>query len=151
MSASSPFTTEELAAWRGLLEVHAEVTRRLDAQMRSAHGLSISAYEVLMFLLDAPEHRMRMADIAERVLLSRSGCTRLVDRLTARGYVTRSVADSDGRGLYAQLTDAGIAMAQDARRTHRAGVRACFLDALTAGDEQALAAAWARVRAALAG
>ena len=83
------FSEHELAAWRGMLEVHAQVTRQLDAQMHAEHGLSVSAYEVLMFLADAPDHRMRMADIAARVLLSRSGCTRLVDRLVKEGYVTR--------------------------------------------------------------
>ena len=98
-SAGAPFAEHELGAWRGMLEVHARVTRQLDAQMHAAHGLSVSAYEVLMFLADAPEHRMRMSDIAQRVLLSRSGCTRLVDRLVDLGYATRCAATTDGRGL----------------------------------------------------
>src|SRR3954463_11218853 len=102
---ANPLTDAELAAWRGMLEVHARVTHQLDAQMQADHGLSVSAYEVLMFLADAPEHRMRMADIARCVLLSRSGCTRLVDRLVELGYVSRCAADNNGRGLYAQLTD----------------------------------------------
>src|SRR5579859_7614888 len=79
----------ELAAWRGMLEVHAWAIRVLDRQMRAAHGLPLSAYEVLMFLADASGNRLRMAEIADRVLLSRSGCTRLVDRLVEQGYVTR--------------------------------------------------------------
>src|ERR1700756_4351996 len=91
-------TTQELAAWRGMLEAHALLTRQLDAQLQAEHGLSASAYEVLMFLDDAPEHRMRMSDIAARVLLSRSGCTRLVDRLAQQGYVARCAASDDGRG-----------------------------------------------------
>ena len=72
---STPLNPQELAAWRGMLEVHARVTQQLDAEMQAEHELSLSAYEVLMFLADAPEHRMRMSEIAERVLLSRSGCT----------------------------------------------------------------------------
>ncbi len=130
-----------------MLEAHARVTQQLDAQMHVEHGLSVSAYEVLMFLADAPEHRMRMSDIADRVLLSRSGCTRLVDRLVDQGYVTRCAASSDGRGLYAQLTDAGLEKITAARVTHREGIRRFFLDHLTATDLIALGDIWARFRA----
>jgi DNA-binding MarR family transcriptional regulator len=144
MTAPAPFTADELAAWRGMLEVHARVTRRLDVQMRAAHGVSVSAYEVLLFLDDAPGHRLRMSDIAAGVLLSRSGCTRLVDRLVRRGEVTRSAADSDGRGLYAELTAAGLRTVRAARVTHRAGVREFFLDRLSAADERALGEIWGR-------
>jgi DNA-binding MarR family transcriptional regulator len=145
--ASGPFSSHELNAWRGMLEVHARVTQELDAQMQAAHGLSVSAYEVLMFLADAPEHRMRMSEIADRVLLSRSGCTRLVDRLVRQGYVSRCVADSDGRGLFAALTPAGLDKVRAARPTHRAGVRRFFLEHLTATDQIALGDIWSRFSA----
>jgi DNA-binding MarR family transcriptional regulator len=121
------------------------VTQQLDAQMRSDHGLSLSAYEVLMFLADAPDHRLRMSEIADRVLLSRSGCTRLVDRLVDQGYVTRCAASCDGRGLYAQLTDAGVAKITAARVTHHDGIRRFFLDRLTATDQIVLGDIWARL------
>ena len=134
----------ELAAWRGMLELHARVTQQLDAQMHAEHGISLSAYEVLMFLADAPEHRLRMSEIAERVLLSRSGCTRLVDRLVELGHVSRCAATSDGRGLFAQLTGAGLEKIQVARATHHAGIRRYFLEHLTATDQIALADIWAR-------
>jgi DNA-binding MarR family transcriptional regulator len=143
-----PFTEPELAAWRGMLETHARITRALDAQMQAEHGLSVPAYEVLMFLADAPGHRLRMAEIAERVLLSRSGCTRLVDRLVQTGHVTRSTADTDGRGLFAQLTDLGAEKVAAARRTHRAGVRGAFLEHLSEADQAALGDIWARLRGA---
>jgi DNA-binding MarR family transcriptional regulator len=144
--ATTPDTLSlpELAAWRGMLEAHSQVMRQLDAQMQAEHGLSASAYEVLMFLDDAPEHRMRMSDIADRVLLSRSGCTRLVDRLVRQGYVTRCAADDDGRGLFAQLTDTGIEKITAARVTHREGIRQFFLDHLTATDQIALGDIWSR-------
>jgi len=142
--ARAPFTDHELAAWRGLLEAHARVTQQLDAQMHAEHGSSVSAYEVLMFLADAPEYRMRMSDIAQSVLLSRSGCTRLVDRLVELGYVTRCAASTDGRGLYAELTDTGLDKAQAARATHREGVRRFFLDHLTTTDQIALGDIWTR-------
>jgi len=128
-----------------VLEIHARVTQQLDAQMRSDHGLSLSAYEVLMFLADAPDHRLRMSEIADRVLLSRSGCTRLVDRLVDQGYVTRCAASCDGRGLYAQLTDAGVAKITAARVTHHDGIRRFFLDRLTATDQIVLGDIWARL------
>jgi DNA-binding MarR family transcriptional regulator len=143
---TAPLTPQELAAWRGLLEAHALLTGRLDAQMHAEHGLSMSAYEVLMFLDDAPEHRMRMSEIADRVLLSRSGCTRLVDRLVREGYVTRCAASTDGRGLYAQLTDAGLGKIKAARVTHHEGIRRYFLDRLTPTDQIALGDIWTRVR-----
>lgn len=135
---------QELGAWRGLLVVHARVTQQLDAEMRAEHGLSVSAYEVLMFLADAPDRRMRMSEIAAGVLLSRSGCTRLVDRLVQLGYATRSAADSDGRGLYAELTDAGMEKLTAARATHLEGVRRHFLDRLTTTDQIVLADIWSR-------
>lgn len=141
---TAPLAPHELAAWRGVLEVHARATQQLDAQMRSDHGLSLSAYEVLMFLADAPEHRMRMSEIAERVLLSRSGCTRLVDRLAEQGYLSRCAASCDGRGLYAQLTDAGMTKITAARATHHEGIRRFFLDRLTVTDQIALGDIWTR-------
>ena len=127
-----------------MLETHARVTTQLDAQMPAEHGLSLSAYEVLMFLADATEHRMRMSEIAARVLLSRSGCTRLVDRLVEQGYVTRCADSSDGRGLYAELTTGGLDKLRAARRTHHAGIRRFFLDHLTATDQIALGDIWTR-------
>jgi DNA-binding MarR family transcriptional regulator len=145
-SAGAPFAEHELGAWRGMLEVHARVTQQLDAQMHAEHGLSVSAYEVLMFLADAPEHRLRMSDIAQRVLLSRSGCTRLVDRLVDLGYATRCAATTDGRGLYAELTDAGLEKTRAARATHREGVRRFFLEHLTTTDQIALGDIWNRFR-----
>ena len=71
----------ELRAWKGFLHVHATLLRRLDAELEAAHGLPVSSYEVLMNVADAEGERLRMHDIASRVLLSRSGLTRLVDRL----------------------------------------------------------------------
>jgi DNA-binding MarR family transcriptional regulator len=146
-TSTAPLAPHELAAWRGVLEVHARATQQLDAQMRCEHGLSLSAYEVLMFLADAPEHRMRMSEIARRVLLSRSGCTRLVDRLVEQGYVTRCAATCDRRGLYAELTDAGLEKITAARVTHWEGIRRFFLDHLTATDLIALGDIWTRFRA----
>lgn len=143
-----PLSKQELAAWRGMLQVHAQTTQVLDAQMRAEHDLSVSSYEVLMFLGDAPDCRMRMSEIADRVLLSRSGLTRLIDRLCQLGYVTRCAAESDGRGQYAELTEAGADKLAAARRTHLRGIRAFFLGRLSAADQIALGDIWKRFLAA---
>jgi DNA-binding MarR family transcriptional regulator len=113
--------------------------------MRAVHGLTLSQYEALASLDGAPAQRMRMAELAEGALLSRSACTRLVDRLETLGYVTRYAATDDRRGLYAQLTDAGRHAVRPARATHREGARAACLDRLRATDQVALDIIWARV------
>jgi DNA-binding MarR family transcriptional regulator len=138
-------TERELRAWRGLLRVHAALTQALGAEMEAAHGLSLSAYEVLMFLADAPERRMRMRDLADSVILSRSGLTRLVDRLEADALLCRESCPSDARGAYAKLTAKGAAKLGEARATHLAGVREHFLARLAPEDQVALGDAWEHV------
>ncbi len=127
-----------------MLQAHAQVVHELDGEMHAKHGLSLSAYEVLMLLDDAPERRLRMSEIADRALLSRSGCTRLVDRLVELGMVSRCADDNDGRGLYAKLTAIGAQQLAAARATHHAGVRRLFLSRLTAIDQIALGDIWRR-------
>jgi DNA-binding MarR family transcriptional regulator len=141
---AAQFSEQELAAWRGMLEVHAQVTQALDNQMRAEHGMSVSSYEVLMFLAATPDHRLRMSEIASQVLLSRSGLTRLVDRLAELGYVTRCAADTDGRGFFAELTALGLQKFEAAQLTHREGVRQFYLDRLTPTDQIALGDIWKR-------
>ena len=117
--------------------------------MRAEHGLSVSAYEVLCSSPTPPDHRLRMAEIADRVLLSRSGCTRLVDRLVEQGYVTRcGRRDRRARAVRRAHRRRRREVEPRARRTHREGVRACFLDHLSATDEIALGDIWTRFLAA---
>jgi len=154
MSAVSPtprplaLDTAELRAWRGMLRVHASLTRELDAQLHAEHGLGLSAYEVLMFVGDADGQRLRMSDIADRVLLSRSGLTRLVDRLVAENLLERSACADDARGAFAELTPVGRRRLDAARATHLDGVRRLFLSHLSDDDRARLAAVWERVLAA---
>jgi DNA-binding MarR family transcriptional regulator len=136
---------DELRAWRGLLKAHAALTGALDAQLRAGHGLSVSAYEVLMFVGDDEDGKLRMADLAQRLLLSRSGLTRLVDRLVADGLVERCACTDDGRGSFAQLTAGGRERLAAARRTHLEGVRRLFLDHYTREEQRVLATYWERV------
>ena len=129
-----PLTDRELRAWRGLLRAHALMVKRLDAELEAAHGLALTSYEVLLHLHGADGRKMRMCDVAESVLLSRSGLTRLVDRLERDGLVERVSCPDDARGAYARLTDAGRAKLEEASSTHLAGVRAHFLEHV--GDRQ---------------
>jgi len=135
----------ELAAWRGLLRVHAALVRELDAELDTRHGLPLSSYEVLRTLRKAPDGRLRMAELAEHVLLSRSGMTRLIDRLEREGMVTRSTCDKDGRGCYAVLTDEGLVTVDRARTTHLAVVRTGFLRHFSEEEMRELGTLWERV------
>lgn len=144
-------TGTELGAWRGLLRVHAALVRELDAELDAAHGLPLSSYDVLIYLQSAPGKRLRMAELADSVLLSRSGVTRLVDRLEREGLIVRDTCTSDGRGLYAVLTDEGEAMLAQARPTHLAGVRERFLKHFSEEELEQLATYWERVKPGAAG
>ncbi len=146
-TTAPPLTAQELRAWRGLLRTHAMLVKRLDAQLESAHGLPLTSYEVLLNLWHAEEAKMRMCDVAESVLLSRSGLTRLVDRLERDGFVERVSCADDARGAYAKLTDAGRAKLEEARGTHLAGVREHFLSHLTPQQLDVLGDAWERLGA----
>ena len=135
---------EELAAWRGLFRSHARLTRALDVDLVSAHGLPLTSYEVLLYLAQSPEGRLRMSELADSVLLSRSGLTRLVDRLERQGLLRRESCASDRRGAYAAITQRGRALFDRARVTHLEGVRRRFLDHLTEEDLRFLADIWRR-------
>src|ERR671928_835003 len=113
----------ELAAWRGMLRVHAALVKALDAELLRAHDLPLISYEVLITLDAAPGRKRRIAELADSVLLSRSGTTRLVDRLEREGLIAREQCDDDGRGSYAVLTDRGGELLAQARATHLEGVR----------------------------
>jgi DNA-binding MarR family transcriptional regulator len=141
----SRLDTRELRAWRGLLRVHAQLSKALDAQLEAAHGLQLTSYEVLMYLSDADGGRMRMNDLAASVLLSRSGLTRLVDRLEREGYLERCSCAHDARGAFAVLTQAGREKLEAARETHLAGVRELFLAHFTPEELDVLGDAWERV------
>ena len=121
-------TGAEQQAWRGFLRAYAVLVRELDAELEAAHRLPLTSYEVLARLQDAPSRRMRMCDLADAVLLSRSGLTRLVDRLARDGLLERCSCPQDARGAFAVLTDEGERRLQAARYTHITGVRRLFLD-----------------------
>jgi len=148
--ASVKLDRSELAAWRGFLGVHAAVVRRLDEDLRAAHGVSLSEYEVLLLLSEAPGGRRRLGELAAAGLITQSGGSRMVDRLAKGGLVERERCDDDRRGSFATLTDGGRAALARARETHLAGVRRLFLEP-TADMHAALAGAWRAVLGPLDG
>ena len=144
-STAELLNEEELAAWRGMLRAHAELTKELDAQLAREHNLPLSSYEVLLYLADAPDGRMRMAELADSVLLSRSGLTRLVDRLQREGLLKRERCESDARGYFAEITPKGRRLFDAARRTHLDGVRALFLSRFSRDELRAMGALWQKL------
>jgi DNA-binding MarR family transcriptional regulator len=141
------YTEPELAAWQGFLRTHATLVRELDEELTERHGLPLSSYDVLIQLADAPDGMLRMSHLADAVLLSRSGLTRLVSRLESQGMIERVECKDDARGAFAAITDHGRERLAEARATHRAGVRERFLDRLSEREQRQLAKAWARLLA----
>src|ERR1700688_1398473 len=125
-SEQEELTQGELRAWRGLLRAHGCLAKRLDAELERAHRLPMTSYEVLQHLQEASRGRMRMCDLAEQAQLSRSGLTRLVDRLERDGLLERCSCEHDARGSYACLTATGRERLKEAHVTHLAVVREHF-------------------------
>lgn len=122
------------AAWATFLRAYAAVSRRLEAELEAAEQLSLADFDALAQLAFVDERRLRMNELADRLMLTRSGVSRLVDRLAADGLVARDRCAADARGAYAVLTDAGLARLRAATPVHIHGVRRHFLDALSDGD-----------------
>jgi len=127
---------QHLAAWRSFLKAHAVIIDRIDHDLAAADRLPLSSYDVLIELYEAPERRLRMYDLAERVVLSRSGLTRLVDRLEAEGFLVRDRSGTDRRGAYAVITEQGITALRKAWPVYARGIAEYFAQWLT--PEQAL-------------
>jgi DNA-binding MarR family transcriptional regulator len=139
--ATSNLTETELRAWQALLHAHHDVTDRLDAELREQHGLTFSEYDVLLRLARAPGRSLRMSDLAERVLLSPSGLTRLVDRLADDRLVRRDTNQEDARVTLARLTDRGRDRLRQAARTHLRGIREHFTGRLSQAQLRNVASA----------
>ena len=142
-AATSPPATQDrrdprLAAWASFLRAHARVMRELERELQAEQRMALTDYDVLVQLAQAEDRRLRMSELADRLLLSRSGVTRLVDRLTAEGLVERASCESDRRGQWAALTDAGVARLREATPVHLRGVAEHFLDRLSADELRAL-------------
>ena len=131
-------TIPEIQVWVALLRAHASSTRRFNAQLVAEHGLTLNDYEVLLHLSHADGKRLRRVDLAERILLTPSGITRLLEGLERGGYVERASCASDARVTYAQLTDDGEAKLREAADAHVAGIREFFRDRFSRDELLAL-------------
>jgi DNA-binding MarR family transcriptional regulator len=141
----------ELRAWRAFLRAHRAVTGALDAELVDERDVSLGAYEVLLVLARAPDRAMRMSELADAVLLSRSGLTRLIDRMEAEGLVERITCATDARGLLAHLTERGYRRLKEAAPTHLRGIRQHFTGRLSGDQLDALADALESITAAATG
>jgi DNA-binding MarR family transcriptional regulator len=144
-SSRAPVPPTGLAAWRAFLEAHARVSEVLGRELREREDLPLTWYDVLVQLSEAEGHRLRMQELADAVLLSKSGLTRLVDRMESEGLVRRRPCDDDRRGTLAELTETGYQRLADTAPTHLEGVRAHFVDLLDEEETRVLEAALARV------
>ena len=124
--SSANATLNRLEAWVSFLRAHAAITRQLNADLLNAHGLTLSDYEVLLRLSNAEHQMMRRVDLAESVLLTASGITRLLDGLERAGFVEKHSCSTDARVSYAKLTGDGRKKLREAAETHLAGVDELF-------------------------
>jgi DNA-binding MarR family transcriptional regulator len=136
---------EEAAAWEGFLRTQATIMRALSGELEQADGMAMSSYDVLLQLARAPRRRLRMTELAEAVLFSPSGLTRLVERLEREGLVARIKSTDDARGAYATVTDRGRARLRKATRTHLTGVRRHFLSQIAPRELEVLGDIWQRL------
>jgi DNA-binding MarR family transcriptional regulator len=132
-------------AWRSLQLAHAALAKRVDAELERTHELPLTSYEVLHRLVESPGGRMRMCDLAEQSQISRSGLTRLADRLEKDGLLERCTCEHDARGSYACLTELGCERFHAARVTHVAVVREQLLSRFSPDELGALAEMWERI------
>lgn len=141
----------ERRAWRGWIDVQAELTARINRHLQATSGLSIADYEILVVLTDpdAPDHALRMFEIGERVKWEKSRVSKQVSRMEARGLVVRRNCADDRRGAFVELTDAGKAAIEAAAPAHVDLVRELFLDGLSDDQVRALGDITSAIRSRL--
>ncbi len=144
---AEPTTVDDAPdAWVDFLRAHAAITRELDLDLRRAHDLSLSQYEVLLQLWRTEEHRLRRVDLAERLLISQGGVTRLLAGLEREGLVERASCETDRRVVYAQLTPDGVRRVEAARCDHLTDVARLFGDRFSAAEMRTLGGLLAHLR-----
>lgn len=142
---------DEQRAWRSWLAASALLNERLSRDLQASHGLTLADYEILVWLSEHPERRLRMSELAERTLASRSRLSHQVDRMERAGLVERQQCDDDRRGAFAVLTPAGYDAIVAAAPDHVASVRANLVDALAPEEFLALGEACRKITEALGG
>jgi DNA-binding MarR family transcriptional regulator len=132
-------TSSRIEAWVSFIRAHSAITRQLNADLLNVHGLTLNDYEVLVLLSRAEDHRMRRVDLAQTVVLTASGITRLLDGLERAGYVEKDTCETDARVSYAKLTSTGHAKLRAAADTHLRGVEELFIGRFSEPELEALA------------
>jgi DNA-binding MarR family transcriptional regulator len=130
---------QRLESWVSFLQSHSAITRELSAQLQHEHGLTLSDYEVLLRLKNTEGGMMRRVDLAEQVLLTASGITRLLEGLERAGFVRKETCASDARVSYAKITDEGLAKFKAASKTHLQGIDELFLSRYSGSELATLA------------
>lgn len=148
MESVSWLEEHEMAAWRAFIETNSDLVTAIENDLAPA-GLTLGDYQVLVYLTEADEQRMRMCDLAEMLQLSPSGLTRRLDGLVAAGWVARRNSDADRRVMLAALTEAGRDRLAAAAPGHVDSVRARMIDVLDDDDHRAIARAFTKIRTAL--
>ena len=141
-------TDWRIGTWRQFLLAHARVIRTLEQELSGAVGMPLLWYDVLLQLFEAEGRRLRMAELADRLLMSRSGLTRMIDRLQKAGYVRREPSPDDARGTYTVLTRVGFDALRAAAPVHLAGIRDHWLRLYTDDELRQLDTLLGRVVAA---
>jgi DNA-binding MarR family transcriptional regulator len=140
---------ERLAAWRAFINAHAAVIDRIERELAAAGKIPLTSYDVLVALVEAPDRRLRMNELARHVVvLSRSGVTRLADRLEAEGLLRRERTATDRRGAYAVLTEKGAAALDDARPVYARGIAEHFGRFLDSAEVGTITMVFERIDAA---
>ncbi len=139
-------TDIHLAAWRGLLNAHAAAVREINRRLQEEGGLPLESYDVLLELYEAPERRLRLRELGERVVLTRSGISRLVTRLEQDGLVRRGSVPTDARGVYAELTGEGETAFRRTWPLYARGIDAVFAGRMSEEEAGVLADLLGRVR-----
>jgi DNA-binding MarR family transcriptional regulator len=138
-AASQRTVQDQLEGWVAFLRAHAAITRELSAQLQREHGLTLNDYEVLLHLSHAEGRMLRRVDLAESVLLTASGITRLLEGLERAGFVCKETCTSDARVSYAKLTDTGRVKLKEAAETHLRGIDELFLSRYSGSELATLA------------
>lgn len=145
MNGTNWLGAAEMASWRAYIEGSALLEYRLNRELQAAHDLSIADYEIIVRLSEQPEQRLRMSELADDVAHSKSRVSHQIRRLESKDLVRRIECPSDGRGVFAMLTDQGVALLEQAAPTHVAGVREHMIDLLGEEEQRVLANVFERV------
>ncbi|MCO1582397.1 MarR family transcriptional regulator [Crossiella sp. SN42] len=140
-----------MRAWRTYIVGSQLLAYQLNRELQDEHNLTLADYEILVRLSEQPEQRMRMSQLAGEVASSKSRLSHQITRMERAGLVTRVDCPSDGRGVFAQLTETGTTRLKTAAPTHLDGVRSHLVDLLTPAEHAALTTIFAKVQDHLAG